>query len=139
MDIKTFFRPTAWKIVATIFLFIVFQLFDFWYGLGGGIGFPFKFFRFGFLFFAAPGLFSLGLIIIDILFFYALIIIFFHSKIGKIIMIIILLVTFFLIDKPFRGISFETPDQQRLEIKQKCEDRGRQWIDGTGNMLGTCK
>ena len=140
MNLKIFLRPTIWKISLGLFLFIIFQLFDFWFGISGGLGSPFKFFALGIPFLTVPGFFSISFIIIDILFFYILATTFFYSKTGKIITILLLLTTFFLMDRSFRHIHFfEKPEQSRLEFKQRCEAIGMRWIDGIGDTLGTCQ
>lgn len=137
MDLKIFLKPTLGKIVVSITLFFALIKLDLLLGFGGGVGFPLKFFALDFPFLSA-GFFKAHFLIADVLFFYVLASIFFYSNTGKIIAGILLLVAVFIVDDPLRGIYF-FEKEQRPKLKQECEARGRQWVDGTGDTIGTCQ
>jgi len=138
-NLSKFLKPSLKNILLFIFLFILFQILDMWYGLGGGIGFPLKFWALGLAFLG--GFFYPIYLIIDALFFYFLSALFFHSKVSKIIVILILLITFTVVDKPLRSycISKECDEKKITEIMEECENLGMEWVEGTGDIIGTCK
>lgn len=148
--------------VLLIFTSIAVNLIKFGFGMFllfsflGPHGWPFVFYHGGSLFPFLGGskeaYFSLIKLLSDLAIFYLIVIIssFIASKIKKeskiiiftisIGVVILLFVVLTIIDN-FRGYCFskECEVKRIREIKASCEDRGRKWIEGAGDIIGTCK